>query len=60
MLREFDRICPDVGSRKISEGWESLIPTIFELAKNENCGALATLIDGSDNFSDGKYAYMSY
>lgn len=56
VLREYDRIHPIYDCQKIVEYWGSLVPTIIEIAKNEDKGEIITLLDGEDDFSDGKHA----
>ena len=59
VLREYDRIHPIYDCQKIVEYWGSLVPTIIEIAKNEDKGEIITLLDGEDDFSDGKHALIN-
>ena len=35
ILQEYDRLYPDSGTKNFSQLWESLIPTIFQMAEHE-------------------------
>ena len=54
LIREFDRIHKGTESKTIIELWENLIPTIYDLAQNETSAAITNMIDGADDFSEGK------
>ena len=56
LIREFDRIHKGIESKRIIELWENLIPTI---AEGETTAAIASMIDGAEDFSEGIYT-MSY
>ena len=43
-------------SKSILQTWETLVPTILELAANESCSAINNMIEGADHFSEGRYA----
>lgn len=41
-------------SETIQETWQALVP-IIELAQNESCAAILTMIEGADDFSEGMF-----
>ena len=53
-MRESDRIYPDNGSEKIVEQWDSLVPVVIELVRNEENANITTLLYREDEFSNGK------
>lgn len=53
IIREFDRVNDTPLSKTIQETWEALVPIIIKLAQAESCGAIITMIDGADDFTEG-------
>ena len=55
ILQEYDRLYPDSGTKNLSQLWEPLIPTIFQMAEHETCGNIQAMITGMEDFTEGNY-----
>lgn len=58
IIREFDRVNETPVTKIIQVTWQALVPIIIDLAKNESCAAIMTMIDGADDFPEGMFVYF--